>query len=84
MTKNQRLNGNENLVKVVSDDVPDFTPLNPDTTHVVVTNFHDLLEREHPMSYGIVQLFAAYFTQRVREIHCAECGCIKVIKRYQL
>lgn len=35
------------LVKVVSDDLPDPGPLQPDTTHVVVRDLHNLCQAEH-------------------------------------
>lgn len=36
------------LVKVVSNDLPDSGPLEPDTTHVVVGDLHNLGQAEHP------------------------------------
>lgn len=35
------------LVKVVSNDLPDSGPLQPDTTHVVVGDLHNLGQAEH-------------------------------------
>lgn len=40
------------LVEVVSYDLPDSRPLQPDSVHVVVGDFHNLLQAEHPRLVG--------------------------------
>lgn len=45
--KNQAL-CTTNLVEVVSYDLPNARPLQPDTVHVVVGDFYNFLETKHP------------------------------------
>ena len=57
------------LVKVVSNDLPNPRPLQPDAVHVVVGNFHDLLQAEHSGLVCRGQLVHGHRTQPPHKVH---------------
>lgn len=58
------------LVEVVSDDLPNTRPLQPDAVHVVVGDFYDLLQAEHPRLVSRGQLIHGHRTEPPHKIHC--------------
>lgn len=57
------------LVKVVSNNLPDPGPLQPDATHVVVGDLHNLLQAEHTWVCGRGQLIHGHGAQPAHEIN---------------
>ena len=55
---------------MVSDDLPDAGPLQPDAVHVVVRDLHDLLQAEHPRLVGRGQLVHGDGAQPAHKVHC--------------
>lgn len=62
--------GSTHLVEVVSNDLPDAGPLQPDTVHVVIGDLHDLLQAEHPGLVGRGQLVHGDRAEPSNKIHC--------------
>lgn len=60
------------LVEVVSYDLPDPRPLQPDAVHVVVGDLHDLLQAEHPGLVRRGQLVHGHRAQPPDEVHWEE------------
>lgn len=57
------------LVKVVSNNLPDPGPLQPNATHVVVGDLHYLLQAEHTWVCGRGQLIHGHGAQPAHEIN---------------
>lgn len=57
------------LVEVVSDDLPDPGPLQPDAAHVVVGDLHYFLEAEHSRVCGRGQLIHGHGAEPAHEIN---------------
>lgn len=57
------------LVKVVSNDLPDSGPLQPDTTHVVVGDLHNLGQAEHAGVIYIGELVHWNLTQGLYKLN---------------
>lgn len=54
---------------MVSYDLPNSRPLQPDAVHVVVGDFHNLLQAEHPRLVCWGQLIHGHRTQPPHEVH---------------
>lgn len=57
------------LVEVVSYDLPNARPLQPDAVHVVVGDLHDLLQAEHPRLVRRGQLVHGHRAQPPHKVH---------------
>lgn len=57
------------LVEVVTYDLPNSGPLQPDAVHVVVGDFHNLLQAEHPWLVCRGQLVHGHRTQPPHKVH---------------
>lgn len=64
-----RPSGLPHLVKVVSNDLPDPGPLQPDAPHVVVGDLNYFLQAEHAWVCGRGQLIHGHGTQPAHKIH---------------
>lgn len=47
-------------VEQFAQDLPDSRPLETDAAHIVVRDFHEFLQREHPGPRAVRQLLRAY------------------------
>lgn len=66
--------GSIHLVEVVSNDLPDAGPLQPDAVHIVIGDFNNLLQAEHPRLVGRGQLVHGNGAQPSNKIHCGGAG----------
>lgn len=60
------------LVEVISDNLPNSRPLQPDAVHVVVRNLHDFLQAEHSGLMCRGELVHGHRTQPADKVHCTE------------
>lgn len=64
---------------MVSDDLPDAGPLQPDAVHIVIGDLHDLLQAEHPGLVGRGQLIHGDGAQPPNKVHCGIGVVINII-----
>lgn len=57
-------------VEVIAENLPDARPLQPDTSHVVVWDFHYLLKAEHPRMNRVGEFIQGDVTQSLHKLHC--------------
>lgn len=60
---------------MISNDVPDPGPLQPDAVHVVVGDLHDLLQAEHARVVWGRQLIHGHGAQPAHKVNCTGGAC---------
>lgn len=68
-TRALRISSVTDLVEVISYNLPNSRPLQPDAVHVVVGYFHNLLQTEHPRLVRRGQLVHGHSAQPSDKVH---------------